>query len=190
MGLTRPIPALTAADLPRRRFIAGAGAAAVYFIARPAMAIVEPDRPRRLCFTNLHTGETCAVEYWADGGYLPAGLDDIAKVLRDHRSGAVHAIDPKLLDLLHKLQGTLETASPFHVISGYRSPASNAKLAAASSGVAKHSMHMDGKAIDIRVPGVDLANLHKAAKILKGGGVGYYAASNFVHMDVGRVRYW
>jgi uncharacterized protein YcbK (DUF882 family) len=189
MGLIRRI-STTAADLPRRRLLASAGAAAACFILRPAMAAVEPARARRLCLTNLHTGETCAADYWAEGGYLSAGLDDIAKVLRDHRNGATHPIDPKLLDLLHTLQSTLETTSPFQVISGYRSPASNAKLAAASSGVAKHSMHMDGKAIDIRLPGVALGNVHKAAKALKGGGVGYYAASNFVHMDVGRVRYW
>ncbi|MGE4063041.1 MAG: DUF882 domain-containing protein [Rhodospirillaceae bacterium] len=154
------------------------------------MATVGLERPRRLHLQNLHTGEKVAADYWADGAYIPGGLDDIAKVLRDHRNGRSHPIDPTLLDLLHKVQATLEPSSPFHVISGYRSPESNAKLAAASSGVAKHSMHMDGKAIDIRIPGVDLTTLHKAAKSLKGGGVGYYAASNFVHMDVGRVRYW
>jgi uncharacterized protein YcbK (DUF882 family) len=189
MGLTRQTP-ITAADLPRRRFLASAGATAALFFMRPALAMVEPDRPRCVSLKNLHTGEACTAEYWANGTYLPAGLDDVAKVLRDHRNDAIHPIDPKLLDLLHRLQGTLNTTTPFQVISGYRSPESNAKLAAASSGVAKHSMHMDGKAIDIRLPGVQLTNLHKAAKSLQGGGVGYYAASNFVHMDVGRVRYW
>jgi len=94
------------------------------------------------------------------------------------------------LDLLHRLRTTIEVNTPFHVISGYRSPESNAKLQAKSDGVAKRSLHMDGKAIDIRVPGVDLRNLQKAAKSLQGGGVGFYAESNFVHMDSGRVRYW
>jgi uncharacterized protein YcbK (DUF882 family) len=189
MGATRTIPTRTA-DLSRRRLITGASAGAAFIFMRPALAVVGPERPRSLKLQSLHTGETCAVDYWADGQYLPSGLDDIAKVLRDHRNDAVHPIDPKLLDLLHRVQMGLEISSPFHVISGYRSPESNAKLAAASSGVAKHSMHMDGKAIDIRLPGTALTTLHQAAKSLKGGGVGYYASSNFVHMDVGRVRYW
>ena len=84
----------------------------------------------------------------------------------------------------------LQTDKPFHVISGYRSPASNAKMAAGSKGVAKKSLHMEGMAIDIRMPGVDLQHLHKAAKALGAGGIGYYAQSNFVHVDVGRVRSW
>ncbi len=185
-------PDATKNHLPatRRRVIAGAAAAAAAFFIRPSFAAIPIPGPRRLRFQNLHTGETATTDYWADGQYLQGGLDDIAKVLRDHRSGTVHPIDPGLLDLLHKVQGALETTTAFHVISGYRSPASNAKLAAASTGVAKRSLHMDGKAIDIRIPGVALSNLHKAAKALQGGGVGYYAQSNFVHMDVGRVRYW
>ena len=180
--------------LERRRFLAGAGAAAALLMVRPSLAAPALSTAslgaRCLSFQNLHTGETCVAEYWANGEYVSDGLGSISKLLRDHRNGAVHPIDPALLDLLHKLQSSLETTSPFQVISGYRSPESNAKLAAASSGVAKHSLHMDAKAIDIRVPGVQLTNLHKAAKALKGGGVGYYAASNFVHVDVGRVRYW
>lgn len=174
----------------RRRLIASAAAAATVLLVRPSLAAVAISEPRRLRLQNLHTGETVATEYWADGQYIPGGLHDIAKILRDHRSGETHAIDPSLLDLLHKVQDALGTTSAFHVISGYRSPASNAKLAAASTGVAKRSLHMDGKAVDIRIPGVALTNLHKAAKALRGGGVGYYAASDFVHMDVGRVRYW
>lgn len=176
--------------LSRRRVISGFGAAAALFVVRPTQAAIAVERPRSLKLQNLHTGEKVATEFWADGTYIPGGLADISKVLRDHRSGTVHPIDPSLLDLLYKVQSSLETSSPFHVISGYRSPASNAKLASASTGVAKRSMHMDGKAIDIRMPGIELTSLHKAAKVLKGGGVGFYASSNFVHMDVGRVRYW
>jgi uncharacterized protein YcbK (DUF882 family) len=145
---------------------------------------------RNLAFTNLHTGETLNCCYFAGDTYNTDELARIAKVLRDHRSGEIHPIDNRLLDALHNLRGVLETDKPFHVISGYRSPGSNAKMAAASKGVAKKSMHMDGMAIDIRVPGVDLKHLHKAAKALQAGGVGFYAESNFVHMDVGRVRYW
>jgi uncharacterized protein YcbK (DUF882 family) len=190
MGLARHKHDHKCANPSRRSLLAGGAAAASLLFIRPSFALPLIERPRTLNLQNLHTGETLATEYWADGQYLPGKLDEVAKILRDHRNGAVHAIDPKLLDLLHTLQATLETRTPFHVISGYRSPETNAKLAAASSGVAKHSMHMDGKAIDIRMPGVDLLTLHKAAKALKGGGVGYYSASDFVHMDVGRVRYW
>lgn len=174
----------------RRRFLMAGLAATACFAAAPSFAAIAPGRPRTLKLQNLHTGEHLSTDYWADGQYIPGSLEEISKVLRDHRNGAAHPIDPKLLDLLHTVHGKLETSAPFHVISGYRSPESNAKLASASSGVAKHSMHMDGKAIDVRIPGIDLLNLHKAAKTLKSGGVGYYAASNFVHMDVGRVRYW
>lgn len=175
----------------RRRFLlTGLAAATGVLLPAKFARAATPHAPRSLAFQNLHTGESFSGEYWADGAYINEQLQQVAKVLRDHRNGASHIIDPALLDLLHAVRGSLETTRPFQVISGYRSPESNAKLAAASSGVAKHSMHMDGKAIDIRVPGVELLNVHKAAKALKGGGVGYYAASNFVHMDVGRVRYW
>ena len=155
---------------------------------RPAMASLPS--ARRLALQNLHTGEATKLEYWAQGAYVPEALDEIAHVLRDHRTGAAHPINPALLDLLHNLNSRLETTKPFHVISGYRSPETNAKLAAASSGVAHQSLHMQGMAIDIRVPGVDLRDLQKSAKSMAVGGVGYYAQSNFVHVDVGRVRYW
>jgi uncharacterized protein YcbK (DUF882 family) len=176
-------------DMSRRTLLTAGAATLGLFLARPAAAALSPV-PRRLAIQNLHTGEAAKVDYWADGGYLKDGLGHIAHVLRDHRNNAIHPIDTRLLDLLNRLQAKLETTTPFHVISGYRSPESNAKLAAASGGVAKHSLHMDGMAIDIRVPGVDLRNLQMAAKSLSAGGVGFYGKSNFVHVDVGRVRYW
>jgi uncharacterized protein YcbK (DUF882 family) len=159
-------------------------------MARPAFSALAPSAPRSLSFFNLHTGEAVTTTYWEGGGYNPEALRTFAKVLRDHRSNEIHPIAPGLFDLLHTLHGRLETSAPFHVISGYRSPRSNAQLAAESTGVAKHSLHMEGMAIDIRIPGIGLANLHKVAMALGGGGVGYYPSSDFVHMDVGRVRYW
>jgi len=117
-------------------------------------------------------------------------LTEINHVLRDHRTNLIAEIDTGLLDLLHRVGAALGTARPFEVISGYRSPASNQMLAQNSSGVAKRSLHMDGKAIDIRLPGVPLADLHRTGLTLKSGGVGYYPKSNFVHLDVGRVRSW
>lgn len=158
------------------------------FAARGALA--EPERERALKFVHTHTGESARVVYWAGGKYLPDGLAEIDHVLRDHYSGDVHAIDSSLLDVLHQLGQQLETAQPYHVISGYRSPATNAALAARSGGVAQHSLHMAGQAIDVRLPGCELRSLRDAALGLHAGGVGYYAGPDFVHIDVGRVRRW
>jgi uncharacterized protein YcbK (DUF882 family) len=139
---------------------------------------------------NTHTGEKLKTTFWAEGEFIPDAMKDINKVLRDHRNNKVAQMDPELLLLLTQLNNKLENNRELHIISGYRSPESNAKLHAASGGVARRSLHMDAKAIDIRLPGKDLKMLHKAAMSLKGGGVGYYADSQFVHMDTGRVRYW
>lgn len=156
--------------------------------ASPALATIAP--PRQLALLNLHTGERLSAAYWRAGAYLPDALAAIAKVLRDHRTGEVHAIEPRLLDVLTQLSSRLGADRPFEVISGYRSPATNAKLHARSSGVATRSLHMDGKAIDVRLPGVPLTRLRDAALEMQAGGVGYYPNSNFVHVDVGRVRRW
>ncbi len=161
------------------------GAAAL--TASPALAT---DAVRSVSFHNLHTGESLNAAYWEGGAYVPDALDAVNHVLRDFRNNATHPIAPGLLDLLHTLSTRLETRSPFQVISGYRSPATNAMLHAHSDGVASGSLHMQGLAIDIRLPDVDLARLHNAALSLGGGGVGYYPSSDFVHMDVGRVRRW
>jgi len=146
---------------------------------------------RELGFLNLHTGERLRVPYWQNGKYIGEALTEINHVLRDHRANAAHAIDTALLDLLYRLQATVGSERPFEVISGYRSPASNEMLRlTGGGGVARMSLHMVGKAIDIRQPGTDLLKLHAAAKSLKGGGVGLYRGSNFIHVDTGRVRYW
>jgi uncharacterized protein YcbK (DUF882 family) len=141
----------------------------------------------------MHTGERLAVEYCQGGKYQPDALHAINQLLRDFRVNEVRPIDPKLLDLLHELGGTLGTDRPFHVISGYRSPGTNRMLqtrGGADSGVASGSLHQVGKAIDIRLPGVRLDRVRAAARTLRQGGVGYYPSSNFVHVDTGRVRYW
>jgi uncharacterized protein YcbK (DUF882 family) len=110
--------------------------------------------------------------------------------LRDHRTGEVHAIAPNLFDLVYRLRGQLDTRATVQVISGYRSPATNAALHAHSEGVASHSLHMLGQATDLRIAGVDLSRLRDAAWSLQSGGVGFYPQSQFVHVDVGRVRRW
>lgn len=177
----------------KRRLIlkAGAAALAVGFAGRAAatpalMAVTE----RRLRLFNTHTGEQSDTVYWAEGDYQRDGLAELDRLLRDHRSGDIATMDTGLFDLLFSLSAALDTQQRFHVISGYRSPASNALLHERSDGVAKHSLHMDGLAIDIRVPGRKLADVRRAAIALSGGGVGYYPSSDFVHVDVGRVRTW
>jgi uncharacterized protein YcbK (DUF882 family) len=147
---------------------------------------------RRLSFYNTHTGESLKnVTFWSNGTYQPDALTQIHQVLRDHRSGQVAEIDLKLLDQLCLLNQSLKNSEPLHIISGYRSPRTNNQLRnTGGGGVAKHSLHMDGRAIDIRLPGCSVSNLHKAALALKEGGVGYYPNSQFVHLDTGRVRYW
>jgi uncharacterized protein YcbK (DUF882 family) len=145
---------------------------------------------RVLAFSHTHTGERLRVEYFTGGRYLSDALAAINHVLRDFRTGDLHDIDPRLLDLLHDLSMRTESHQPFQVISGYRSPATNAMLRQRSEGVAAGSLHLVGQAVDIRLADVPLAKLRRAALALGRGGVGYYPASDFVHVDTGRVRTW
>ncbi|MFM8754240.1 MAG: DUF882 domain-containing protein [Phenylobacterium sp.] len=171
----------------RRRLLAGAlSLAAPGLIASEARAAA----PRSLSLLNLHTGERLAATYFEAGRYLPDALAALNHVLRDHRTGEAHPMAPGLLDLVAGLSGQFGRPDAVQVISGYRSPASNATLSARSSGVATRSLHMQGMAMDIRIPGVPLARLRDAALALGRGGVGFYPASDFVHVDVGRVRRW
>jgi uncharacterized protein YcbK (DUF882 family) len=172
--------------VPRRSFFQIAAAA---LIAAPKLLKAEAAPERSLSFYNLHTSENLKTIYWAEGNYVPEGLAAINHNLRDYRTGEVREIDRRLLDLLYQLHGKLETNQPFQLISGYRSPATNAMLHEHSDGVAQHSLHMEGMASDIRVEGRTLEQIRKAALAMKLGGVGYYP-SQFVHVDVGRVRFW
>ncbi|HDT13273.1 MAG TPA: DUF882 domain-containing protein [Candidatus Aminicenantes bacterium] len=184
-------------EAPGRRRFLGLGAAALAWpfltrlsaYASPASAMVLPP-DRSLSFFNTHTGESMAVAYCRNGCIVPESLAKIDHILRDHRTGEIKEIDVGLLDLLHSLASKTGTKAPFHVISGYRSAKTNARLRAASGGVASNSLHLVGKAIDIRVPGVKLRELRRAALDLRGGGVGFYPDSDFIHIDVGRVRSW
>lgn len=190
MGIRAPGVLMSAGGMNRRRFLGIAGAAIVTGGSFPAAASPFLPRPRALAFDNLHTGERLHTVYWEGGRYLPEAMRDINWLLRDFRSEQVHSIDPRLLDLLADLHARLETRAPFQVISGYRSPETNAMLASLSDGVAQNSLHMDGQAIDIRVPGRHLRHVRAAALSLRRGGVGYYPHSDFVHVDTGRVRTW
>jgi uncharacterized protein YcbK (DUF882 family) len=179
--------------IPRRAWLRGLLAGAVVSCARVTRAGQppgDPDGPRRLAFRNLHTGEAVEVVYRVGGRYDIAALREIAWVLRDHRAGEARRVDRALLELLSRLRDTLGTTEPYEVISGYRSPATNALLVRTTDGVAPRSLHVQARAIDLRVPDRPLEAVRAAALALRRGGVGYYPRSGFVHVDVGPVRWW
>ena len=145
---------------------------------------------RLLKFYHTHTGDSLQVVYFRQGEYDPIALADIQVFLADWRNGEQHELDPGLMDILWQLQQATGSTETWEVISAYRSPETNEMLRSKSSGVAKKSQHLVGNAIDVRLRGLDIKVLRDSAKNLKLGGVGYYASSNFVHVDTGRVRYW
>ena len=146
---------------------------------------------RSLSFDHTHTRERLSLVYAAGGAYVAQALGKLNHFLRDHYSGDVGVIDPQLFDLLHRVKSELGAKGPFQVISGYRCPTTNNSLRSTrGGGVATRSLHMDGKAVDIRIPGVPLAELRDAALSLRAGGVGFYPREQFVHVDTGRVRSW
>ncbi len=139
---------------------------------------------------NLHTSETLKVKFRNAAGYISSALGRLQHVLADHRTGEQHAMDPKLYGMLADLAVAADREPRFEIISGYRSPLTNQRLREHGGGQAKHSQHMYGRALDIRLEGVPCARLRDLALKMKRGGVGYYARSNFVHIDTARVRYW
>jgi uncharacterized protein YcbK (DUF882 family) len=182
---------------PRRHFLRRAthlttltaASVALPIIVTPAQATLRG--PRRLSLVHTHTGERIALAFAIDGHYPSEALLALDHFLRDHYSGQVGRIDPQLFELLHRVQTALGSSSPYEIISGYRDPGTNERLRQTrSGGVARHSLHMEGRAIDVRLPGVALADLRDAALSLRAGGVGFYARDRFVHLDTGRVRAW
>ena len=173
----------------RRQFLQLSLAVGAGLAGGPLLAAVTP-RERTLALFNTHTGERLRATYWSEGDYVGSELAALNRLLRDHRSDTVHPIDRQLFETLHALEQLTGRYAEFHVISGYRSPGTNAMLRARSDGVARGSLHTRGQAIDIRVPGVELPDLRRAALSLKAGGVGYYPKSDFIHLDTGRVRAW
>lgn len=171
---------------------AAVGSAGMLLAPRLALADFEGvRRPAKLALVNIHTKESLQVVYRDGPLYLTDALFRINQALRDHRTGDVHTIDPALLEQLSQLARLLGIGGdPFNVISGYRSPRTNAMLVRRSSGVARNSFHMSGRAIDIRLPGVSLARVREAALSMQAGGVGYYPKSGFIHLDTGPVRRW
>jgi uncharacterized protein YcbK (DUF882 family) len=204
-------------EISRRSFLKfGAAAAALLLTPRlvsasinpdvtpaaPADAAVDSDPPvsvntvadfgpeRKLSLYNTRTGEEWSRVYWCEGDYVPEALEEISYLLRDHRTNEIREIDPRLLDLLYDLNGKLESRGPFLVVSGYRSPETNAILRRRSRRIARNSLHMEGMAVDIRMQDRNTKQLARAALSLKAGGVGYYPRRQFVHVDSGKVRRW
>ena len=159
-------------------------------MALPAVPSFAAVPSKSLSFYNTHTGEQLKTTFWEGGNFVTESLGEIDFILRDFRTNDIHAIDPTLLEIVHRLITKLGTRKPVQVISGYRSPATNAMLAAASGGVAKRSYHLAGRAIDLRIEGISTRELQRAALSLRAGGVGYYPKPAFVHVDTGPIRRW
>jgi uncharacterized protein YcbK (DUF882 family) len=178
----------------RRQFLhraAGAAAVALPLAARPARAATPPAGERRLSLLHTYTRERVELTYAVGARYLPAALATLDRFLRDHYSGEIAPIDPRLFDLLHRTQRALGHSGVAEIVSAYRGPATNERLRRiGGGGVARHSLHLEGRALDLRLPGVALADLRDAALDARGGGVGFYAREQFVHVDTGRIRRW
>lgn len=183
------------ATCPQRRQLLKLAAGGTALFAMPGIATASfaaGRHQRALSFVHTHTSEELSVVYKTGDHYVPQALAKITRLMRDFRSGDVHPIDPALLDLLWQTQSQLGSREPFQIISAYRSPKTNNTLRGrkAHTGVAKDSMHLRGQAIDVRLAGQSLTDVRDAALELRGGGVGFYPASDFVHIDTGRVRRW
>lgn len=156
---------------------------------KPAMAIPSGGA-HRVYFRNTHTGESFNGVYRVGNKYLPEAFDQISYTLRDSRNGEIFPMDPRVIDILYVVQRMMGSTQPFQVLSGYRSPKTNAMLARVSYGVARHSLHMTGQAIDVRMESGITSRIRNHAVGLHAGGVGYYPRSNFVHLDSGLYRTW
>lgn len=174
----------------RRTFLKmGASAMLTTVFTHPVLAAICPENCM-LSFYNIHTGETLKTCYRADGKLIHRAVNRISHVMRDFRTGEIMPVDPDLLDLLHLIVMETKSPAPISIISGYRSPRTNAALRKVTTGVARSSLHMQGRAIDIRIPGYQTTALRQLAINLKSGGVGYYPESDFVHLDTGPIKVW
>jgi len=185
-------------ETERRSFLKTLAVAATGFILPsslilPAEAKVKAKpsgASRRISLVALNNSDRFDGIYWENGRYLPDAQRKISHLMRDSHNGQIHKIDPHLFDQLWELSRLLNLKEPFQVVCGYRSPTTNALARRRSSGVAKKSLHMSGRAIDIRLAGRSVSTLSRAARSMKAGGVGYYPKSNFIHIDTGAVRTW
>lgn len=188
---------LLASAIPTRRQVLKAGLFASAMLMLPWQALARvgksfADIPERsVNLYNVNTGEFLSrFVYWQDGNYIKEALDDINYILRDHRTDLVHPFDPQVIDQVFMLTQQLDPHRPFEVLSAFRSAETNQELRRKSRRVARHSLHIEARALDLRLPGVPTAQLRKAAVSLEQGGVGYYPQRGFVHIDSGPIRRW
>ncbi len=178
--------------LNRRHFLRQAACLGVAGLtglpAGRAMASAGEDKTLRLY--NIHTGEYLTTTFWAEGQYQDAEVQMLDALLRDHRANQAMAMQRELYEKMYYLQQLFNSREPLYIVSGYRAPATNSGLRQVSDGVAENSLHMQGKAVDLRIPGVSHRHLHQAALAMRSGGVGYYPKSGYIHIDTGRVRSW
>lgn len=180
--------------------VAGVAASAVASVAHAAsepnpelpaaLAALDNKAPRRLDLYSLHTKEELSVVYFTHGMYIDENIQALDHLMRDRRANVSTSMDIKLYDQLFLLQSKFEGKGPLHILSGYRTPETNAKLRRRSNGVAKNSLHIEGRAVDFYLPGVPVKTLRSAAVDLDAGGVGIYSRSGFVHIDTGAIRRW
>jgi uncharacterized protein YcbK (DUF882 family) len=187
--MTHPIAPFTAQRLSRRKALGMLAGSAMLLSPMGALRAQSKDR-RTLSFVHTHTGEKLSINYWCDGTFQTQCLAPLNHFLRDFRTGEVATMDAGLLDILYNLQVLTNCDAVYEVISGYRSPLTNAMLRKSSSEVAQKSLHMEGKALDVRITSFSTRKLQQLALANQSGGVGYYAKSDFVHLDTGRVRSW
>lgn len=182
-----------APGITRRRFLKGLACGSALTLGAPKLvqaAFTGFSSHKSLALEHHHTGESINLTYFEHGRYIAGAMEEISYLLRDYHNEEVHAVDPALLDQLHNIKLLLGSNKPFHIVSGYRSPQTNANLRRHSRGVARHSLHMEGRAVDIRMEGVGAKSIRDVALTLQSGGVGYYPHSNFVHVDTGDLRTW
>ncbi len=166
----------------RRTLLQSGGIALASTVFIPKIALASHER--KLNMYNIHTGEFFKDVFWANGEFIPESLKQLNHFLRDRRNGKTTEMNPKLLTLVHDLSNKLGTSNPIDILCAYRSQATNDKMHREHRGVAKHSKHITGDAVDIKMPGIRLASLRKAAIELKSGGVGYYPKAGFIHVDI------
>lgn len=166
---------------------AGSSQAAAPVVQLPQL---DPVASRRIHLVNAHTWDKLDVVYYTHGIYIDENIAQLNHLMRDRRANVSISMDTSLYDQLLRLQLALGTSEPVHILSGYRTPETNAKLRRRSPGVAKFSLHMEGRAADVYIPGMPVEKLHQAAMDMHAGGVGLYSNSNFVHLDTGALRHW
>lgn len=174
----------------RRQFLKIAGVLSLSTLFPEVLFSSNRIYEKAISLNNVHTGESLKSIFWAEGKYDFNAISDINYILRDYRTNISTNMDIELIELLFSIKHITNSNNFFEVFSGYRHPLSNLLLNKTTSGVANKSLHMEGKAIDINMPGINLKDLHKIAMNIRAGGVGYYPDSNFIHVDTGRIRAW